>query len=243
MNSKVVLITGASRGIGREIALAFGRAGGYRVMINCVKETAKAQAVAKEIAADGGSARVFAADITDAAAVKNMVRRITDEEGSIDILVNNAAVIRDNLLLRMSADEWDTVLKTDLTGTFQVLQTCARVMMKKHDGAIINIASIVAGRGSFGGANYASAKAGLVALTKSAARELGRFSIRVNAVMPGFQLTDMGKQAPAEYAENVKKESVLSCTTDLKELAAFIVFLSGMKTVSGQIFNWDSRIP
>lgn len=241
MKNNIVLVTGSSRGIGREIALAFARAGAS-VMLHCVQEKEKAVAVQKEIEDLGGRAVVFQADIADQAQVAALVHGIVRQEGRIDVLVNNAAIIEEHLLLRMPAVAWERVLQTDLNGTFYMLQECAKIMMKQHTGAIISIASLAGVRGAFGSANYAAAKAGIIALTKSAAQELGRFKIPVNAVLPGFHLTDMGKTSSPKYIEKVKLDSVLGTTTDMRELSSFIVFLAGMKTVSGQVFNWDSRI-
>jgi len=238
---KIVLITGASRGIGRALALAFGRHE-YAVIVNYLREKEKAVLVVDEIARSGGCARSVRADVGDPVQVQRMIETIAAQEGRIDVLVNNAGVARDGGILRITPQEWNIVLQTNLTGAFFVMQQCARMMVKQKEGAIINIASIAGLRGAPGAANYASAKAGISALTKSAAKELGRFNVRVNAVMPGFHLTDMGQSVPGAYVRRAKEDSVLGCTTAGDEMAAFIVFLAGMRTVSGQIFNWDSRI-
>lgn len=242
MNSKLTaLITGASRGIGREIALEFSRAG-YSIILNYKNEKAKAESVAEEIKNAGGDAFVFQADIADSSSVKNLINNIVKTKNHIDVLINNAGICRDRTILKMSLQEWKEVIDTNLSGSFYVLQECAKIMVKQKSGSIINIASITGCRGSIGNANYTSSKAGLLALTKSAARELGRFNIRVNAILPGFHLTDMGQSAPLNYQEKISQESVLGLTTDIKELSKFVVFLAGMKTISGQIFNCDSRI-
>ena len=142
----------------------------------------------------------------------------------------------------MPPADWQDVMRTNLDGAFFLTRDCGALMAKNGGGAIINIASVLGLRGAAGSANYAASKAGLVALTKSAAIELGRFGVRVNAVLPGFHLTDMGKTASKDYLERARAESVLGMTTDIAELAAFIVFLSKSLSVSGQVFNWDSRI-
>jgi 3-oxoacyl-[acyl-carrier protein] reductase len=241
MTQQKILITGSSRGIGKALALEFARAG-YKVLLHYHTQKGMARETADSIVKSGGSASVFSCDLADHAAVRSMMQKITADEGNIDALINNASVCRDRTLLKMTDEEWDAVLRTDLSGTFFMTQECAKLMVKQKEGAIINIASIVGVRGSFGNANYACSKAGVIALTKSAAQELGRFAIRVNAVLPGFHLTDMGKTAPAEYIENIHKESVLGCTTDIEELTRFVVLLARSKTISGQVFNWDSRI-
>jgi 3-oxoacyl-[acyl-carrier protein] reductase len=241
MTRQNVLITGSSRGIGKSMALEFARAG-YKVLLHYHTQKQKAQLTAEDIIKTGGSASVYSCNLAQREGVRSMIQKIALAEGSIDVVVNNAALCRDRTILKMTDEQWDTVLATDLSGTFFMIQECARMMIKQKNGAMINIASIVGARGSMGNANYASAKAGVIALTKSAARELGRFAIRVNAVMPGFHLTDMGKTAPAEYVENISRESVLGCTTDIDELTRFVVLLAQSKTISGQVFNWDSRI-
>jgi len=236
-----VLITGSSRGIGKTLAHEFARAG-YKVLIHYHTQRPQAQAVADEITHSGGAAAVYSCDLADHAAVRAMMGSIAEKEKNIDVLINNAAMTRDRTILKMTDDEWDSVVRADLSGTFFMVQECAKLMVKYKEGAMINIASIVGVRGSFGNANYASAKAGVIALTKSAARELGRFSIRINAVLPGFHMTGLGATAPADYIENIHRESVLGCTTDSGELARFVVLLAQSKTISGQVFNWDSRI-
>jgi 3-oxoacyl-[acyl-carrier protein] reductase len=240
-DKKVVLVTGASRGIGRAIALEFGRRG-FMVLVNYVREQEKAAATAAAIVETGGTARCLQADVGDPAQVDRMIDDIAAREGRIDVLVCNAGLARDAAILRMAPDAWQAVLQTNLTGTFLVLQRCVGLMARRKEGAVVTVGSIAGVRGAAGAANYASAKAGVAALTKSASRELGRFNIRVNAVFPGFHLTDLGRSVPEAYVRRAREESVLGCTTSLDELAAFVVFLAGTQTVSGQLFNWDSRI-
>jgi 3-oxoacyl-[acyl-carrier protein] reductase len=145
----------------------------------------------------------------------------------------------------MTDEMWNSVIKTDLSGTFYMVKESLKQMIKQKDGSIINIASISAFKSYIGNANYSAAKAGVIALTKTVAREGGRFGVTVNAVLPGFHLSGMagmGGNSSNEYIDIVKKESVLNTTTDIKELTSFIVFLSQVKTVSGQMFNFDSRL-
>lgn len=241
MDKKVVLITGAARGIGRETALFFGR-NGCNIIINYIKEKEKAESAAEEIIKCGGNASIFKCDISIHAQADNMVDSIVRKHKRIDILINNAGICGGPSIIKTSGNIWNKVINVDLNGPFYVLRKCAQFMAKQSSGSIINIASVAGVRGSYGGADYSSAKAGLIALTKSAAKELGRFNVCVNAVLPGFHLTDMGRDSSDRYKDTVKQESVLNTTTDLYELVQFLFFLSNMKTVSGQVFNWDSRI-
>lgn len=210
--------------------------------LNYLKEKEKAAVVKKEIENAGGTACLFPADVADPALVNALVDAVIKEFGRIDVLVHNAAINRDRSIVKMSDDEWNDVLRTDLTGSFQVLRAAGRTMMRQKEGSIVMVASIAGVRGAYGAANYASAKAGVLGLARSAARELGRFNVRVNAVMPGFHLTDMGRSVSERYRQKALEESVLGRTTDIGELARFVVMLSKMTSVSGQTFNIDSRI-
>jgi 3-oxoacyl-[acyl-carrier protein] reductase len=162
--------------------------------------------------------------------------------GSLEVLINNAGITRDRTILKMTNGEWNDVIDTNLSGVFWCLREGARVMSTAKAGAIINIASVMAYRPSIGTANYAAAKAGVIALTKTAARELGRFNIRVNAVLPGFHPTDMGESLPEEQKQRVIAEHALGRSTAAADLASMVLSLAANESVSGQIFNVDSRI-
>ncbi len=237
----VVIVTGASRGLGRHVALAFGRSG-FRVLVNYAASEDKAAEVVNEIMRAGGEATSRKADVRSEQDVDSLVRDVAQRWGSVDVVVNNAGVNRDGLHLRMHERDWDDVIRTNLTGPFHCIRSASRVMMKQRSGQIINIASITGIQGREGQANYSASKAGLIGLTKATARELGRFGIRVNCVLPGFLATDMVHTVSAEIRDKVLREHCLPHASDPDEVASFICHLSGMKNVSGQVFNLDSRI-
>jgi 3-oxoacyl-[acyl-carrier protein] reductase len=238
---KTALITGASRGIGRELALAFGRAG-YAVGVNCQKEEAKAEAVAREIRKVGGQADVVVCDVRDSLKVRQMIDTIVTQRGGVDVLINNAGITRDRTILKMTNGEWNDVIDTNLSGVFWCLREAARAMTKAKKGCILNIASVLAYKPSYGTANYAAAKAGVIALTKAAARELGRFNVRVNAILPGYHPTEMGASLPKEQIERVMSEHALGRSTTTEDLGKLLVTLAENESVSGQVFNIDSRV-
>jgi NAD(P)-dependent dehydrogenase (short-subunit alcohol dehydrogenase family) len=242
MMMKTVLITGASRGIGRGLSAAFARAG-YAVAINCLREEAQAQAAAEEARAAGApAALVLPCDVRDSLKVRQMIDRVAAEWGRVDVLVNNAGVTRDRTILKMTNGEWNDVVDTNLSGVFWCLREAARVMTKAGAGSILNVASVLAYRPSVGTANYAAAKAGVIALTKAAARELGRFQVRVNALLPGFHPTDMGGRLPPKERERVLSEHALGRATAPADLARMALAIAENESVSGQVFNVDSRI-
>ncbi len=239
---KTALITGASRGIGRALALAFGKEG-YAVGVNALRDQMGAEAVVQEIF-DGGNkhAEVFLADVRDSLRVRAMIDALIVRWGRLDVLINNAGLTRDRTILKMTNAEWNDVLDTNLSGAFWCLREAARVMAKEKTGHILNIASIMALKPGFGNANYCASKAGLVALTKTAARELGRFNICVNAVLPGFHETSMSYSLTPELKAKVMAEHALSRHTDLQDLTHMVLSLVQNTSVSGQVFNVDSRI-
>ncbi len=239
---KSVLITGASRGIGRELALAFGKAG-YAVGVNCQKEKDRAEAVVQEIFEAGHKeAEVFVCDVRDSIKVRQMVDGMLVRWGHLDVLVNNAGLARDRTILKMTNAEWNDVIDVNLSGAFWCLREAARVMAKEKSGHIINIASLMAVTPGFGNANYSASKAGLIALTKAAARELGRFHVTVNAVLPGFHETDMSAGLPAEHKKKVMEAHALGQSTRVVDLSRVVLELAQNSSVSGQVFNVDSRV-
>jgi 3-oxoacyl-[acyl-carrier protein] reductase len=238
---RVVIVTGASRGLGRTIAVTFGKAGD-RVMVNYVSREQDARAVVSEITLFGGEAAPFKADVGIADEVNALVNEAVKRWGAVDVLVNNAGITRDRLMPRLAEQDWDGVLATNLKGAFHGIRAASRLMSKQRQGHIINISSLVGVRGREGQAHYAASKAGLIGLTKTAARELGRFNIKVNAVLPGYLSTDMGEKVSHAVREQALKENVLGRIADPQEVAEFIFYLSRMNNVSGQVLNLDSRI-
>ncbi|MEW5768601.1 MAG: 3-oxoacyl-ACP reductase family protein [bacterium] len=237
--SEICIVTGASRGLGRAIAVRFSLAG-YCVVVTYRQESEKAKEVVRQI----GAARALAcrANIARENEVEAMIEETLERWGRIDILVNNAGLTRDNLLIRLKDEEWTELLETNLRGAFHCIKAVAPVMAKGGGGHIINISSLVGIKGGFGQANYAASKSALIGLTRSAAVELGPQNIKVNAVLPGYLLTDMGLKAGVQAIERVKKENCLGRLSEVNEIADFVCHLAQMNNVSGQIFNLDSRI-
>ena len=207
LTGKVALVTGASRGIGRAIALKLA-AEGAAVVINYHGSMEKAKEVKAEIESDGGIAEIMQCNVADYQATEAMIRKVTDDFGRLDILVNNAGITRDGLLMKMSEEDYDTVLDTNLKGTFHCIRFAARQMLRQRGGRIINLSSVSGILGNAGQANYSASKAGVIGLTKSAARELASRGITVNAVAPGFIETEM----TAVLTEKVRESAVASVT-------------------------------
>jgi len=224
LKDKVAIITGASQGIGRDTALALAEAGA-KVAVAARNEE-KLAALAKEIVAAGGEAFAVKMDVADAEQVKAGFKAVLEKFGRLDILVNNAAITRDGLALRMKADDWDAVIRTNLTGAHFCTQQALATMMRARAGRIINISSVVAEMGNAGQANYVAAKAGLIGLTKAIAMEIATRNITVNAVSPGFVETPMTDVLSAEVKENLKTRIPLGRMGSPRDVAAAIVFLA-----------------
>ncbi|QBE69794.1 3-oxoacyl-[acyl-carrier protein] reductase [Synechococcus sp. WH 8101] len=197
MTGQTAIVTGASRGIGRCVALALAEAGA-EVVVNYARSADAAEAVVAEILEAGGQAYALKADVAEEHAVEAMVNTVLERSGRIDVLINNAGITRDGLLMRMKTDDWQAVINLNLTGVFLCTRAVTRTMLKQKSGRIINITSVVGLMGNAGQANYAAAKAGVVGLTRSAAKEMASRGITVNAVAPGFITTDMTKDLDAE---------------------------------------------
>jgi 3-oxoacyl-[acyl-carrier protein] reductase len=224
LKDKVAFVTGASQGIGRDTALALAGAGA-KVAVAARNEE-KLAALAKDIVAAGGEAFAVRMDVADAEQVKSGFKAVIEKLGRLDILVNNAAITRDGLALRMKADDWDAVIRTNLTGAHFCIQQALSTMMRARAGRIINISSVVAEMGNAGQANYVAAKAGLIGLTKAIAVEIASRNITVNAVAPGFIETPMTDVLSAEVKENLKTRIPLGRMGCPRDVAAAIVFLA-----------------
>ncbi|KAA0547970.1 3-oxoacyl-[acyl-carrier-protein] reductase [Bacillus sp. BGMRC 2118] len=240
LTGKVALVTGASRGIGRAIAIELAQKGA-KVAVNYSGSEAKANEVVDEIKSLGYEAIAIQADVSSAESVSSMVKQVIDTFGSLDILVNNAGITRDNLLMRMKEDEWDAVINTNLKGVFLCTKAVTRQMMKQRSGKIINIASIVGVSGNPGQANYVAAKAGVIGLTKTTAKELSARNINVNAIAPGFITTDMTDELPAEVKEEMLKQIPLSRFGEPSDIAKVVSFLASedSKYMTGQTLHVD----
>ena len=237
LQDKVALVTGASQGIGRAIALALA-GNGAKVAV-AARSKDKLEALAKDIQATGREALVVPMDIADAAQVKAGFQQVLSRFGGLDILVNNAAVTRDGLALRMKLDDWETVLRTNLTGAHLCIQQALVPMLKQRSGRIINISSVVAQVGNAGQANYVAAKAGLIGLTRAIAAEVASRNITVNAVAPGFIVTPMTDALPDKVKEDLKVRIPLGRFGADRDVAAAIVFLASEEAayITGHVLD------
>ncbi|HYL61988.1 MAG TPA: 3-oxoacyl-[acyl-carrier-protein] reductase [Candidatus Methylomirabilis sp.] len=224
LKDKVALLTGASQGIGRETALALAEVGAK--VAAAARSEEKLAAVVNEIINAGGEAVAVKMDVADAEQIKAGFKQVLDKFGRLDILVNNAAITRDGLALRMKQDDWDAVIRTNLTGAHLCIQQALSTMMRARAGRIINIASIVAQMGNAGQANYVAAKAGLIGLTKAIAIEIASRNITVNAVAPGFIATPMTDVLPDKVKDELKARIPLGRMGSSRDVAAAIVFLA-----------------
>ncbi|MGA8037463.1 MAG: 3-oxoacyl-[acyl-carrier-protein] reductase [Candidatus Acidiferrales bacterium] len=237
LKDKVALITGASQGIGRATALALVVAGA-KVAV-AARQTAKLDELVKEIEAAGGEALAVPLDVSDAAQVKTAFGIVLTKFGKLDILVNNAAITRDTLALRMKLEDWDAVLRTNLTGAHLCIQQALGAMLKARSGRIINITSVVAQTGNAGQANYVASKAGLIGLTRAIAVEVASRNITVNAVAPGFIETPMTDPLPQELKDKMKALIPLARFGTDKEIAAAVTFLASDEAayITGQVLD------
>lgn len=237
---KTALVTGASRGIGRAIALALAKEG-YAVAVNYAGSREAAEAVRDEITAAGGQAFILQGDVSSAEDVDRIFKTVKEEFGFLDVLVNNAGITRDSLLVRMKENQWDEVIDTDLKSNFLTVKAAGAMMMRRKKGAIINIASVSGIIGNMGQLNYSAAKAGVIGLTKAAARELAPRGIRVNAVAPGFIVTDMTDKIPDDLKDGMLRSIPLGRFGGAEEVAKAAAFLASDEAsyITGQVLKVD----
>lgn len=240
LKGKVAVVTGASRGIGRAIALKLSQEGA-KVVINYNGSAGKAEEVKCEIEKNGGEAEVMQCNVSDFQACENFIKDVIAKFGSLDILVNNAGITRDGLLMRMSEDDFNAVLDTNLKGTFNCIRFASRQMMKQRSGRIINLSSVSGVLGNAGQANYSASKAGVIGLTKSAARELAGRGVTVNAIAPGFINTDMTQCLPDKVKEESVKQIPLGTFGEPEDIAEAAAFLASEKAgyITGQVLCVD----
>lgn len=240
LDGRTALVTGASRGIGAAVAARLA-AEGAAVVVNYAGRADAAAGVVSEIESAGGRAIAVQADVSDPAACASLIGTVVDTFGTIDILVNNAGITRDGLLVRMSDEDWSDVIDTNLSGAFYTTRAAAKHMMKARSGSIVNIASVVGIMGNAGQVNYSAAKAGLVGMTKSVARELASRNVRVNAIAPGFIATDMTDALPDAARDAAQGMIAMSRFGTPEDVAATVAFLASDEAsyITGQVIAVD----
>lgn len=240
MKGMNAIVTGGSRGIGRSICLELAKSG-VNVAVNYAGSTEKAEKVAEECRDFGVDAFSIQADVADASQVQTMVKEVIEKLGSVDLLVNNAGITRDSLIMRMKEDDFDAVIDTNLKGVFHCSKAVTRPMMKQRHGRIINISSVVGALGNAGQSNYAASKAGVIGFTKSLARELANRNILVNAVAPGFIATEMTDELSDEQKNTLLQEIPLGKLGEAEDVAKVVCFLAGDNAsyMTGQTLHID----
>jgi len=242
LSEKVAVVTGSSKGIGKAIALELAACGAKVAVSGRNNETV--EAVRKEIEQNGGEAISVVADISKMDDAVNLINKTLEKWERINILVNNAGITRDNLIMRMSEEDWEAVLKTNLTGTFNCIKSVTRQMMKQRSGSIINIASIVGIMGNAGQANYAASKAGIIGLSKSVARELASRGITCNAIAPGFIDTEMTNRLDEKVKEDLNGQIPLGRIGEVEDVSKIVAFLGSddASYITGQVINVDGGL-
>ncbi len=239
MQDQVAIVTGASRGIGRAVALALA-AVGAKVAVNYARSSTAADKVVAEIESNGGSAIAVQADVSQTDQVDALIKTVTDKWGRVDVLVNNAGITRDTLLLRMKLEDWQAVIDLNLTGVFLCTKAVSKIMLKQRSGRIINIASVAGQMGNPGQSNYSAAKAGVIGFTKTVAKEFASRGVTVNAVAPGFIATDMTQELT--NTEDILKYIPLGRYGEAEEVAGLVRFLAADPAaayITGQVMNVD----
>jgi 3-oxoacyl-[acyl-carrier protein] reductase len=240
LQGKIAIVTGASRGIGAQTAITLAEYGAT-VVVNYCGSKDKAESVVAEITAAGGTAIAYKADVSKMDETQAMFEAVMSQFGRIDILVNNAGITRDNLVMKMSEEEFTSVIDTNLLGVFHCIKQVSRIMLKQKSGRIINLSSVVGIIGNAGQLNYCAAKAGVIGMTKSLARELGSRGITVNAVAPGFIQTDMTDVLSDQVKEGILGQIPLKKLGEVKDIAETVAFLASEKAgyITGQVIQVD----
>lgn len=243
LTGKVAVVTGASRGIGRAVAKKLASLGA-QVILNCHGSLERAVEVKKEIDEAGGRAEVYPCDVSDFSSCETFFQTVVKDYGTVDILVNNAGITRDGLIMKMTEEDYDAVLDTNLKGTFHCIRFVARQMIKQRSGRIVNISSVSGLLGNVGQANYAASKAGVIGLTKSVARELASRGITVNAVAPGFIHTDMTERLSEKVKEGANAQIPLGRFGEPEDVAQAVAFLVSEEAgyITGQVLNVDGGL-
>lgn len=238
LTGKIALVTGASRGIGKQIAITLAK-NGATVIVNYNGSKERADEVVNEITAEGGSAEAVQCNVSDNDACAEMVKYILDKYKRVDILVNNAGITKDNLVMRMSEEDFDAVIDTNLKGTFHTIHHLYRAFLKQRSGKIINLSSVSGVMGNAGQANYSASKAGVIGLTKSVARELASRGICVNAVAPGFIESDMTDALSEDAKKGILSTIPMGRPGQAQEVADLVLFLAGSSSdyITGQVIN------
>jgi 3-oxoacyl-[acyl-carrier protein] reductase len=241
LKGKIALVTGASRGIGAAISRRLATEGASVAVNFYPGLEADAEALCEDLRALGVQSAPFAADVTDSASCQSMVEAVVERFGSLDVLVNNAGITRDGLMVRMSDDDWNAVISTNLSGVFFCTRAAAKVMMKARTGSIVNIASVVGIGGNAGQANYSAAKAGVIGLTKTTAREFASRGVRCNAVAPGFIVTEMTAKLSDDQRAAIATQIALGSLGSVEDVASAVAFLASEDAayVTGQVLAVD----
>ena len=239
LGNKVSIVTGASKGIGKAIAKIFAQAGTHVVCVSRTKDDLNI--LKKEILNDGGSVSIYSCDVSNFDEVEGLIKNTVEEFSKIDIIVNNAGITRDGLIMRMSDEDWNTVIDINLKGTFNAIKAVSRQMMKQRSGRIINISSVVGLKGNAGQANYAASKAGIIGLTKSSSKELASRGITVNCIAPGYIATDMTDQLTDKVKEEIINRIPLGYIGKTDNIAAAALFLASDEAeyITGQTISVD----
>ena len=240
LEGKVALVTGAAKGIGAAIAKKLAMDGAL-VYINYASSSEAAQKLAEELKSEGVVAKIYKCDVSKYDDTKSMIEKIVSDEGGIDILVNNAGITKDNLLMRMKPEEFDSVIDINLKGTFNTMQIASKYMIKKRSGRIINISSVSGVMGNAGQINYAASKAGVIGMTKTAAREMASRNITVNAIAPGYIRTDMTDAMPEDAKAKINSFIPLGYQGEAEDIANMVAYLAGEegRYITGQVIKID----